>query len=326
MRALLNYDKLTKNHSKAVTAMSTKQMTPSIQGYLMILASALCFASYGVWSRLLGHHFGIFYQGWMRSAIILIVLLPILITSKKFKPVARKDRKWFGITMIFTVFTQVPLYFAFNHLQLGTATLIFYALFLITSYLTGWLFLAEKMTTVKILSSILALIGLFLTFGLSLAVFSVSAMLLAALNGIASGGEVATSKKSTQKYSSLQLTAYSWVLILATHLPLSIMSGETQWTPAFNSEWLAMLGYAISGLAGFWLVIEGFKHVDASIGSLIGLLEIPFSIFFGVLLFHDALTLPIIAGGAIIITAAVLPDLYALKHRRAKPVPTPLPL
>jgi drug/metabolite transporter (DMT)-like permease len=87
-----------------------------------------------------------------------------------------------------------------------------------------------------------------------------------------------------------------------------------------------MVGYAVSGLAGFWLVIEGFKHVDASIGSLIGLLEIPFSIFLGVILFQDSLTLPIIAGGAIIITAAVLPDLYALKHRRAKPVPTPFPL
>ena len=87
-----------------------------------------------------------------------------------------------------------------------------------------------------------------------------------------------------------------------------------------------MLGYAISGLAGFWLIIEGLKHVDASIGSLIGLLEIPFSIFFGVLLFDDALTLPMIAGGIIIMAAAILPDSYALKHRGAKPVPLPGPL
>ncbi len=303
-----------------------KKITPTIQGYLMILASALCFASYGVWSRLLGPHFGVFYQGWVRSALILIVLLPILVLSKKFKPIARKDRKWFAITMIFTVFTQAPLYFAFNHLELGTATLICYALFLVTSYLTGWLFLSEKMTAIKILSSILALIGLFLTFGLSLALFSVTAMLLAAFSGIASGGEVATSKKSTQKYSSLQLTAYSWILILATHFPLSMLTGETQLMPAVNLEWLAMLGYALSGLVGFWLVIEGFKQVDASIGSLIGLLEIPLSVFFGVILFHDSLTLPILAGGVLIIMAAVLPDLYSLRYRRAQPVPTPFPL
>ena len=306
--------------------MSSKKISPALKGYLMILASALCYGSYGVWSRLLGHHFGIFFQGWVRSTIIVIVLLPVLVLGKHFKPIARQDRKWFAITMIFTVFTQAPIYFAFNHLELGTATLIFYSLFLITSYAIGWLFLGEKMTAVKIISSILAFIGLFITFGLSLATFSITAMLLAVFNGIASGGEVATSKKSTHKYSSLQLTAYSWVLILVTHLPISLMSGETQITPALNSEWLAMLGYAISGLAGFWLVIEGFKYVDASIGSLIGLLEIPFSVFFGVLLFQDKLTLPIIAGGIIILLAAVLPDLYALRHRRAQPVPTPLPL
>ncbi len=58
----------------------------------MILASALCFASYGVWSRLLGQHFGIFYQGFVRSTIILMILLPILILSKKWKPIEDKDR------------------------------------------------------------------------------------------------------------------------------------------------------------------------------------------------------------------------------------------
>jgi len=307
--------------------MTTIKTSTMLKGYLMILVSALCYGSYGVWARLLGnHHFGVFYQAWVRSLMILIILLPILIWSKQFKPIARKDRKWFTITMVFTVFTQAPVYFAFNHLELGTATLIFYTLFLITNYFIGWLFLGEKMTAVKILSSILAMIGLFLTFGLSLATFSVTAMLLAAFNGIATGGEVATSKKSSHKYSSLQITAYSWLLILATHLPISMFLGEKQMIPVLNQDWFAMLGYAFSGLAGFWLITEGFKYIDASIGSLIGLLEIIFSIMFGVIFFGDKLTLPIIAGSILIILAGVLPDLYSLKHRKAKPVPTPAPL
>lgn len=289
----------------------------------MILTSALCFGSYGVWARLLGKEFGIFYQGWVRSAIILAVLLPIVMIGRHLKPIKTSDRKWFIVTMIFTVFTQVPLYFAFNHLPLGTATFIFYGLFLITSYLVGWMFLSEKLTTIKILSLLLAFIGLLLTFGLSLVTFSMGAMFLAALNGIASGGEVATSKKSTGKYSSLQLTTYSWILILITHLPLSLIANERQLIPAFNLEWLSMLGYAVSGLMGFWLAIEGFKHVDASIGGLIGLLEIIFSALFGVVIFNDHLTIPIIMGGVIIIISVILPDLYALKHPKGKAVPPP---
>lgn len=287
-------------------------------GYFMILGSALCFGSYGVWSRLLGHDFAIFFQGWVRSALILIVLLPLMLLRKDNEPITGNSSKWFWVTMAFTVFTQVPLYFAFNHLALGTATLIFYAMFLITSYIVGWLFLGEHISHIKILSMVIALVGLFLTFGLSLATFSVAALLLALLNGIASGGEVATSKKSTQYYSSLQISTYSWLFILLTHLPISLALGENQLVPAFNMSWLAMVGYAATGLIGFWLVIEGFKYIDASIGGLIGLLEIIFSIIFGIVLFKDQLTASIVVGGVLIIFAAMLPDVYAMLHPKVE--------
>jgi drug/metabolite transporter (DMT)-like permease len=295
-------------------------------GYSMILASSLCFGFYGVWSRLLGKEFGVFYQGWVRSAIILIVLLPIAIIGKHMKPIKKPHRKWLITTMVFTIFTQAPIYFAFNHLPLGTATFIFYGFFLLTSYFIGWLFLSEKINRVKVVSFFLALLGLLMTFGLSLSAFSLGAMILAALSGIACGGEVATSKKTTDRYSSLLLTTYSWIFILLTHLPLSLIVGERQIVPELNQEWLAMLGYAASGLGGFWLIIEGFKYVDASIGGLIGLLEIIFSVFFGIFFFDDRLTIPVVVGGIIIILAAVLPDIYALKHPRAKPIPPPPPL
>ncbi len=135
------------------------------KGYIMILLSALCFASYGVWSRLLGKQFGVFFQGWVRSALIVLVLLPIVFFGKHIKPIKKEHRKWFAVTMLFTVFTQVPLYYAFIHLPLGTATFLFYAAFVITSYCVGWLWLSEKMSLVKILSLFLSLIGLFVIFG-----------------------------------------------------------------------------------------------------------------------------------------------------------------
>lgn len=289
----------------------------------MILGSALCYGTYGVWSRFLGKDFGVFYQGWVHAAIILAALLPIGLVGKQLKPIKKSDRIWFAVTMIFTVFTQAPLYFAFNHLPLGTATFIFYGIYIITSYLVGWFFLSEKMTAVKIFSLVIAFLGLLLTFSLSLAVFSAGAMLLAALNGFASGGEIATSKKSTERYSSFQLSFYSWFFILITHLPLSIIMNERQLAPTFSFEWLAMLGYSAASLFGSWLVIEGYRHVDASIGGLIGLFEIIFSVLFGIILFNDHLTLSVIIGGVIIIIAAVLPDVYALKHPKSQPLPTP---
>ena len=278
----------------------------------MILGSAICFGSYGVWSRYISHDFGVFFQGWVRSVLILVVLGPIYFFQKNHLPLFRKEAAWLWVTMLFSVFTVAPLYFAYVHMAIGTATLIFYSVFLITSYLIGWLFLKESITPVKLVSLGLALLGLIITFRISIQLFSTTALLLAALNGIASGGEASTSKKSTHIFSTVQVTFYCWLAIFVTHLPLSIFFGEKQIALAFSFEWLAMLGYAGAGLVGFWLLIEGFKRVDASIGGLIGLLEIIFSIIFGILLFKDHLTWTIVLGGVLIILAAMLPDLTSL--------------
>lgn len=287
-------------------------MKHASRGYLMILVSSLCFASYGIWSRLLGNDFGIFFQGWVRSALILTVLIPIALYKKDFKPIFGKGTLWFWVTMSFTVFTQVPLYYAYNHLTLGTTILIFYSLSLITSYLIGWMFIGERITPVKLVAIVLAILGLFFTFGFSLATFSLAGLLLAAFSGVASGGEVASTKKSTHYFSSLQLSVYSWFFILITHLPISYFSGEHWAVPALNAEWFAMLAYAGTGLLGLWLVIEGFRYVDASVGGLVGLTEVLFSVSFGYLLFRDHLSLSVIFGGILIVLAAMLPDVYAI--------------
>lgn len=284
----------------------------------MILLSAIGFGSYGLWSRFIGPEFGIFTQGWVRSAIVLTILIPIAIYSKKFKKVESNDRKWILISVLFGVATQAPLYYAYNHMDIGTAILIFYAMYVITSYLVGRIFLGEKIIPIKIIALLLAFLGLFLVFGFSIAIFSVLAMLLAAINGIASGGEVATTKKSTQKFSSLQIGIYVWVGILVTHLPLALLLGEKQVPLAINFTWFAMLGFALAGLIAFWLVIEGYKYVDASIGGLMGLLEIVFGVIFGIIFFHEHLTVTIVFGGLLIILAGMLPDLFAIRAKYIK--------
>lgn len=282
----------------------------------MILASAAMFGSYGVWSKIVGRGgFGVFFQGWTRSAIVLILLIPVLIAKRAWY-VKKKDMKWVAVSMAFGAATQVPLYYAFIHSTIATASLIFYAAFLVTAYLVGRLFLGETITKVKMLSMLLAIIGLALIFNLSLAIFSFLALAMAAVNGVASGGEVSTTKKSTDKYSSLTVSFYIWLGIFVTHLPLSILTHETQWRPAFNEYWGAMLLYAVIGLAAFWLVIEGYRFVDASIGGLLGMLEVVFAVAYGLIFFNEHLTKTIVIGSALIILSAALPDLKNILDNR----------
>ena len=196
------------------------------KGIILILISALMFGSYGVWSRLMGDSFGVFYQGWTRALIISIALLPILLWKKQIVPIDRKDWGWFIIFLFFTSLTQAPIYYAFNHMDIGSATLLFFTSMLLTMYLVGILFLGEKITKIKIISFILAAVGLYTVFSFSLFVFAILAAILAVVNGIASGGEVSFSKKLSGNYSALYLTWTSWVVIVLTNAPISLLLGE----------------------------------------------------------------------------------------------------
>lgn len=284
------------------------------RGVVYVIISTLMFGSYGVWSRLLGERgFGIFYQGWVRALLMIFVLLPILIKRKEVVVIARKDWKWLATFLIFTSATQVPLYYAFNHMDIGTTSLLFFVTMLITMYLVGVLFLNERITTIKGVAFLLACLGLYVIFSFSLAQFTLLAALAAVLNGVASGGEVSFSKKLSGKYSPIYLVVLSQFIIAITHFPLSRMFQEVQYAPGLSMSWLYMVGYALAGVLGFGLLIAGLKHLEASVGGLLGLLEIVFSVIFGILLFSELLTTRIALGGLIIILAAALPHLFEFR-------------
>ncbi len=286
------------------------------KGVIFILLASLMFGSYGVWSKLIGDDFGVFYQGWVRALILTIILVPILIYRKELIPIQKKDWGWLAVFLLFTSMTQAPIFYAYNHMDIGSATLLYFVTMLLTMYLVGFIFLGEKVTRIKIISFVLALTGMYSIFSFSLVAFTLLAAGLAVLNGFASGGEVSFSKKLSGAYSPLYLVTMSWVIILFTNGPISIIIGETQHLPSLDVVWLYQIGYTIASLFGFWLIIKGLKYIESSIGGLIGLLEIVFSILFGVFLFKEVLTYQVALGTILIIFAVALPHVYRLVSKK----------
>ncbi len=281
----------------------------SLKGSLFVFLSALLFGSYGIWAVLLSSDFGVFFQGYVRSLLVLIVLVPIIIIKKSWIPLTKHDWIKYAWCCGFGIFTQAPLYYAFQNAGVGISSLMFFSALLITSYAVGFVLIKEASTRTKLISLVLAIIGLSFTFFKSLEFFSLAALLLAALNGVASGGEVATTKLVPEKFSALQTSVMVWGAIFISHLIASFVAGEQQIVPALNIHWLAMLGFTVAGIMAFWLVIEGFKYVDATVGGLIGLLEVVAAIIFGAIVFHEQITPPIIIGSILIIGAAALPHI-----------------
>lgn len=290
-------------------------MSSQSKGLFLIILSALMFGSYGVWSKLIGGSLGALFQGWTRGLFLAIILLPILLWKKELIPIEKKDWKWMGLFLVFTSLTQAPIFYAFNHMDIGTASLLFFVSQVLMLFVVGIFFLGEKLTKIKLLSFILALAGMSIVFQFSLVVFTLLAAAMAVLNGIASGGEVGFSKKLSEKYSPLYLSWLSWVIIVITNAPISYLLGETWILPSFEIVWIYQLGYTIVSLIGFWAVMEGLKTVEASIGGLIGLMEVVFTIGFGIILFSEELSTKVIIGGALIMVAAGLPHLVEMLNR-----------
>ncbi len=287
-------------------------------GISLVFLSAIMFGSYGVWSRLIGDAMGSFFQGWTRALIILILIVPIVLIRKEFIKIKKEggDWLWLGVFLLFTSLTQAPIYYAFTHMDIGTASLLFFVSMFLTMNAVGYLFLGERMNVIKIISMGLAFMGMYLVFSFSLSVFALFAAVMAIVNGIASGGEVAFSKKLSNSYSPLYLSVLSWSIILVSNCIISLIIGESQVGISLSLPWFWQLCYSLVSLFAFWLVMLGFKYVDASIGSLIGLLEIVFSILFGMILFKESLTLSIALGGLLIIIAAALPSLQEFIAQR----------
>lgn len=287
----------------------SSNMKPKLKSTTYILTSALFFGTYGVWSRLMGHSFGEFNQAWTRGLILLIFVLIVSKFKKLFKPISKEDWPWFIIIAIAGGLNQAPYYFGFQHLSIGTATLLFYAALVFGGYLIGKLVFNEKINRIKIISLVISLAGMGIIYQFSLTSSQILPATLTIIAGLLGAICAVLPKKLSSDYHEFQIMTGYFSLQIIFCLPLSLLFNETLPALTNSTAWLAQLAYATSLLIANFTVIEGFKQLDASIGSLIGMAEILFGVLFGFIFFSEILTPTTLIGGALIILAATLPNL-----------------
>lgn len=285
-------------------------MNDKTKGISMITLSAVLFGSYGIWSRIMGHSFGEFSQAWTRAILMLVIFVPLAIFWKQLRSIKRKDVKWFLIISTLGALNQAPYYYAFSNLSIGTATLLFYAALTVWTYILGMIFFKEKITAIKFISLVLAIVGIGTIFQFSLQPSQIMAALSAVLAGMMGGTFVTLSKKISGTYSPLQIILIDVVVMFVANLIIDI-AFHTVLFPSFSDfpRWLAVLAYAGALIGANVAVIYGFKYVEPSVGALLGLTEILFAAVFGLLIFKDVLTASTLIGGLFILVAAALPNI-----------------
>ncbi len=287
----------------------TIAMTSPIKGVSFITISAIFYASYGIWSKLMGGIFSEFTQAWTRGIAVLTIILILNQFLHFLKPISKKDLPWFLAIGLCGGLNQAPYYFGFVHLDIGTALVLFYASLVASGYIIGNLFFKEELGIVKLISLVLALIGMVSIYRFSLSPNQILPAIGMMMAGFMGGTACVLTKKLSGNYSEFQIIlSYSIFAILINSI-LAIALHET--VPAFThlTAWMGQIGYLIAYLTANVASIEGFKHLEPSVGSIVGLTEILFGVGFGIVLFHETLTLSTIIGGAFIILAATIPNL-----------------
>lgn len=287
-----------------------------LNGSLAILVAALCYGSYGVFGNIIGGSFDIFFQTYARAIIAWLIIVVIVLVFKLWKKIeSRSDLNILLYISAFGVLTQA-IYYAYQTIGIGLGSIFYFFAILVVQFVMGSLLYKEKISLVKIVSVVLAFVGIYLIFSNDIQGFEPLGIIAAIASGFAVGGQAALTKMVSGKYSGWQISLFSWFLVIVACLPLSLMFNETQVIPSFDMSWFYLVVFAIIGLLVFPLLIYGYKRIDVSLGGIISLIEIPAAIWFGYIFFDEQVTPTIMLGAAIILLSAALPDFYSIVKKK----------
>lgn len=282
-------------------------MNKKLVGYLFLIGAAIIYGLFGLLSRYTGK-FGPFSQGWVRYFLILFLLVLVFgFRRTSWRKIQKKDIKWFLIWILPASFQPILTFIAFNHLPLGIGYFLLYSTMILAGIISGKLFFSEKFGLSKTLSLLLVFAGLVLIYKSDITLITNSYVFIALISGSLVGFWNTLTKKVSNNYSEFQMMFLDGFSTFTVGLVGSLYLRET--LPLFSdiTSWFWIVAFAFSTIAAGFMLIRGFKHLEAQTGSLIMPLEIVFASLFGFIFFGELLKLNVYLGGLCIFLAAVLP-------------------
>ena len=296
---------------------SLKKMnkTTAPLGASLVVVSSIFYASYGIWTTLMGNFFGGYTASALRSILVLVILVPIAFLYKQLGPVNLR-RNWISLTGLLasSLFVWGPLYYAVLHAGIGIALAVNYASIVIGMFLFGYLFVGEGFTKDKLLSTILGIIGLFFVFSPNIADFKWIPIAAAVISGLSCAANSVFAKKIS--YNPTQSTLSVWVTSVVANIFMALLIGEKIPAIGWHIQWLYLVFFAIASVGASYTLIKGLKLIEAGAAGILGLLEIVFGVLFGLVFFHERIGVIVWFGLIIIIISAAIPYIKDYNAKR----------
>lgn len=285
--------------------MTNKKFSSPVGASLVILSSFF-YASYGIWTKLMGDFFDGYTASALRSILVVLILAAIALFYRKFEPIKLKQNWPYMVGMLIaSLFTWGPLYYAILNAGVGISLAVAYASIVIGTFFFAWLFASESFTKDKAFSAILGIIGIILIFSPTVSNLGWLALAAALLSGLSTAANMIFSKKI--HYDSTQATLTLWIASVISNIFMAFILGKSY--PSFEGQiqWFYLVLFAIASVIASWCLVRGLKLIDAGVAGILGLLEIVFGVLFGVIFFQEKPTLVILLGITTIILASAIP-------------------
>ena len=182
------------------------------------------------------------------------------------------------------------------------------------------IFLKEKITVMKIISLILTIAGVLLVTGVFNAKSTVNfiAVLVGLLAGISYAVYSIVNKKGIEKYNSLTLTFYAFLIATVIYVPFSGIFGNLKLLLDVKSIGFSLGLGGVSTVLPFVLYSVGLKKLPASKVSIFANIELVVAAIVGIIYFNDEFSLLKIIGFILVIFAIVLLNIKTGENKDVK--------
>ncbi|MFO0704155.1 MAG: DMT family transporter [Patescibacteria group bacterium] len=261
-----------------------------------------------------------FYQICIRSFATSAILILILLISKgkiKIPSLVHIPKYLFRSLFGFVSFSLS--YYAFINLPISVAYFFFYGGFLIGGFLLGIFLYKEKLNTTKLISCLLAFIGIVVVFSKQEnVIISGLYIFMAFASGLFSVLWSSMPKLLPSDYIDLESNLFDTISVLIFAILTTFLLREKISFPKDSFSWFMQIAFVAQAVINGQLMITGFQNIDSQVGAVIMLLEIVFAGIFSYFIFSEIPSSYTLVGSLFIIFASALPVIVKLNSHKPK--------
>jgi drug/metabolite transporter (DMT)-like permease len=267
--------------------------------------AVLSFSTMAVAARELLAHMGAFQVLFVRSVVMLAIVL-VIVAQAKDAVTATRRLPLHAFRNVIHFGGQYCWVFAIGALPLATVFAIEFTMPVWTAILAA-LILGERLTRPRVVMLVLGLVGVLLILRPGFGFFHPAALVALAASFLYAGNMITTKQLSG---TESPLAVLFWMSVLQT--PLSLVAALPGWVspPASHLPWMLLMG--VGSYTAHYSMTRAFKLVDATVAVPIDFVRLPLIAVVGALFYNEAFD-PMIIVGATVIFAGTY---YSLSRER----------